>query len=1009
MSGAIDIAARKLMIEASAGSGKTYQLGARVIALVGLGGVDPERVVALTFTRKAAGEFADSVLSKLAGAATDAAAAVELRESIGGEIPAAEVLGKIVRALPRFQLGTIDGFFARVVRGFQYELGLTGGAFELLEGPSREAATGDLLAEVLGEALGGDGGDEFLHAFRRATLGKEGQGVLKLLEEFLGNWQAWWRSGIPAGAWGGAAVFGALPEVAAWEEEKGRLLSKLRDAHDEGPVGKLLDLFESHTVGSGRLGKAGVLFDRVLEQVPGSGAIEVVHGRKKLEFSESDSATWRELIGLLAGCELAAAVTRTEAIGELVGKLDERCEVRLRRRGRLGFDDVKELMGRWARDEQARLRREAIDFRLDARHDHWLLDEFQDTSRAEWTGIVGLLDEAAARDDGSLFVVGDRKQAIYGWRGGDVRLFDEVEKRFGADGSLEVRTMPRSWRSCPAVLELVNRVCGDEGAIRGLFGDGLAARWPWEEHSSARPRLTGEARVEVVPKDDKSGRLVELLQQLGIGRRELTCGVLVRTNNQVRTTAALLREHGFDVIEEGCRQPVADNPAGVALLHLLRWLADPADRFAREVVAMSPLAARVQERFGEPWQKAWEGLLASVADGGFAATVEELIEPVWAELSEFARRRVGDVIGALAEFDASGGSTARQAVRWLTDLEISQSPGVAAVQVMTIHKAKGLGFDVVVLPEVEDDQVPNRGGFKAASASSDGSPWLLHPPASWVRDLVPPLAEVEAQWGDDQRYEMMCVLYVALTRAKRGLYVLLPEVPKSRKSAESWASPANLVLQACGPAGDGSLFQTGDSDWFDGVSERTPRPAAVAPALAEGTALRGRSTPSGTKLDAGPVAAGAVGGLAFGREVHRLFERLAWLDDGLDGFGEGPVAKAVRECLEVEEIACLFRRHDGLEVFREQPIEVILDGRWMSGVIDRLLVERDAAGRVRSATVVDFKTDRVEQESELVERHSSQMLAYRQAVAAALDLDPGEIACTLVSTALGRAIKICVA
>lgn len=1007
MSGGIDITARKLMIEASAGSGKTYQLGARVIALVGLDGVDPERVVALTFTRKAAGEFADSVLSKLAGAATDAETAAELRESVGGEIPAAEVLGKIVRALPRFQLGTIDGFFARVVRGFQYELGLTGGAFELLEGPSREAATADLLAEVLGEALGGEGGEEFLHAFRRATAGREGQAVLSLLEEFLGDWQAWWRSGVPVAAWGGGGVFGDLPEVTAWEAEKGGLLSKLRDAQDDGPVGKLLDLFETHTVGSGRIGKAGVLFRRILEQVSGSGAIGVMHGRKRLEFSEADSATWRELIGLLAACELAAAVTRTEAIGELVGKLDERCEQRLRRRGLLGFDDVKELMGRWARDEQERIRREAIDFRLDARHDHWLLDEFQDTSRAEWIGIVGLLDEAAAREDGSLFVVGDRKQAIYGWRGGDVRLFDEVGRRFGADGSLEVRTMPRSWRSCPAVLELVNAVCGDAAAIRELFGDGLADRWPWETHSSARPMLSGEARVEVVAKDGKSDRLVELLQQLGIGRRELTCGVLVRTNKQVRTTAALLREHGFDVIEEGCRQPVADNPAGVALLHLLRWLADPADRFAREVVAMSPLAARVSERFGEPWQKAWEGLLAGVSQAGFAATIEGLIEPVWEELSEFARRRVGDVIGALAEFDARGGSTARQAVRWLTELEISQSPGVAAVQVMTIHKAKGLGFDVVVLPEIEDDQVPNRGGFKAASATSDGSPWLLHPPADWVRDLVPALAEVEGQWSDDQRYEMMCVLYVALTRAKRGLYVLLPEVPKSRKNAASWASPANLLALACGGAEEGPLFHAGDPGWIEGVPERIARSAPAVPALSDGVPVRARSTPSGAKAEAPRGSGSPGGGLGFGREVHRLLERVAWLEEGLGNLGEGPAADLVRECLENEEIAAFFQRREGVEALREQAVEVLLDGRWMSGVIDRLLITRDRQGKALAATVIDFKTDRVEQATALIERYSSQMLAYRSAVAEVLGLEPGVIDCVLISTGLKEVVKIC--
>jgi ATP-dependent helicase/nuclease subunit A len=86
---------------------------------------------------------------------------------------------------------------------------------------------------------------------------------------------------------------------------------------------------------------------------------------------------------------------------------------------------------------------------------------------------------------------------------------------------------------------------------------------------------------------------------------------------------------------------------------------------------------------------------------------------------------------------------------------------------------------------------------------------------------------------------------------------------------------------------------------------------------------------------------------------------------------------------------------------------VIIDGRWMSGVIDRLLVERDDSGRVRSATVIDFKTDRVEREDDLIERYSGQMLAYRMALAMVFEIEAAAIDCALVSTALKRLVKIC--
>ncbi|MEK7949520.1 UvrD-helicase domain-containing protein [Luteolibacter soli] len=990
------ILSKNLMILASAGSGKTFQLGNRVIGLVGSREVDPGRIVALTFTRKAAGEFADSVLSKLADCAMDPEEEQKLGAQIGEPFDARKTLARIIRVLPVFQLGTMDGFFARVVRGFQYELGLTGGTFELIEGPKLEAAMSDMLTELLGAALEREGAEDFLNAFRRATMGKEGTSVLRNIEEFLRHWHGLWKTGVKLEGWGGAALFAGLPEVEAWERDKRTLLDALRkDGLPESAL-KLLDQFEGHTVGSGKISKAGVLFERLLEAVSAEGVIEVPFGRTLVRFSEATSGRWREVFRLLAGCELAASVGRTRAVADLVASLDDECERRLRRKGLLGFDDVKVLLGRWTKDEESRLRREAVDFRLDGHYDHWLLDEFQDTSLAEWQGLVPLLDEATTRDDGTLFVVGDRKQAIYGWRGGDVTLFDEVSHRYG--GGLATRTMPESWRSCPAVLDLVNAVCGDFPTIRELFGPEMERRWQWEDHVAAKPNLTGEARVEVVAKDDREDRLVELLREIGVGEKNLTCGVLVRTNSQVRATAAMLRDEGFDVIEEGRRQPVADNAPGVALFHLIRWLADPNDAYARQVIAMSPLDGILKERHGEHWQAAWEGLLKAAREHGFAAMVEGLVEPLWKDMSEFSRRRAGDVIGALAEFDASGAGTPREVVRWITDLEIPQSPGAAAVQVLTIHKSKGLGFDVVVLPEMEDAQVPNHGDFNVARGLHAGDPWLLAPPASWVRSLVSSLCSAEEAWADDQRYEAMCVLYVALTRAKRGLYVLLPEVPKSRKDPGEWKSPANWIARSAGDS-----FQSGDPGWWRDVPDRQSVVKPPIPQLGVAKPRRARTSPSGAK--AVHAVMPSLAGMALGRDVHSLFERIGWVDDDPPKLPPGDAGALIRGLLAkpaVNEV--LSRKGRNVSLFREQPVEAILDGKWLSGVIDRLHVIRGDDGKVTALELIDFKTDAVEKAEQLAERYAGQMAAYRDVLSKAFGEVP--VGCVLLSTKLREVVVL---
>jgi ATP-dependent exoDNAse (exonuclease V) beta subunit len=123
------MALRHEMILASAGSGKTYALTNRFVRLLAHGAA-PERIVALTFTRKAAGEFFDEILKKLASAATDAKKAEKLAAEIGaptlGSADFLRLLRVVVTAMPRLNLGTLDGFFTRVVQNFPLELGLDG-------------------------------------------------------------------------------------------------------------------------------------------------------------------------------------------------------------------------------------------------------------------------------------------------------------------------------------------------------------------------------------------------------------------------------------------------------------------------------------------------------------------------------------------------------------------------------------------------------------------------------------------------------------------------------------------------------------------------------------------------------------------------------------------------------------------------------------------------------------------------------------------------------------------
>lgn len=985
-----DILAKNLLILASAGSGKTYQLGNRVIGKIGREEVDPERIVALTFTRKAAGEFADSVLTKLAEGSLDPKKAKGICEDIKADFDLPDILGKVIRSLPKLQFTTLDGFFSRIVRGFQYELGLTGGTFDLLEGERLKTAQAEILQGVLRDGFGGR--QDFYHAFRKATLGKGQQGVQRSLEEFVGTWHAIWKAGNRKEAFGNAEVFSDLPKVDDWAAQKDVLIAALKDDGQAKSWNAMLDNFSNHSVG--RTLKLNAFGLRLMEVLGESGPVEIKEGRKMLTIPLEQWTNWKSLFRLAIDCELAGAVAKTQAVGELMEQIDHEHSEQLRKRGLLGFDDVKTLLGEWSQSEEGRLRRELIDYRLDGRYDHWLLDEFQDTSRSEWRGLEPLIDEAVGDPEGSFFVVGDRKQGIYAWRGGDVSLFEDVRGRYG--NGLEVEPMDVSYRSCPAVLALVNSVCGNLPLIENLFGRSVKEQWQWKDHEAADPEVSGEAKVIDVAKDEDGELLVDELRRLGIGEKKLTCGVLVRTGDQVKKYADLLRAEGFDVIEAGQRNPGSDHAVGVVIKHLIQWLANPANEYSREVLAMSPVMAEL-EKFGEGWGKRWDLILQAVQRSGYARFVSTLIAPAWGELGLYGRRRAEDLISALSEFDGAGEACPRAAADWIRDLQVNQAPGVAAIEVMTIHKSKGLGFDVVMLPELPDrNQVPNAKDFKVAR----GENWLLQVPGKWAYLEYPETKAAFERWSESQKYETLCLLYVALTRAKRGLYAFLPEEPATRKdkpAGESHATPANLVRQSTGID-----FPESNPDWTDEVdSLEAPEPKAL-PRLPDGKAQRSRTNPSTRKKQSGT---GGGSGRRIGKEVHALFEKIEWLESGkVSSMPYTAAGKIVEDSLKVEAIHKVFE-NCGAELYLEQAFELISQGRWMSGVVDRMHVHREG-DRITKIEVIDFKTDGVKSAEELVTNYAGQMMDYQEALAAVFEVELSLVKCRLISTHLGEVIEV---
>ena len=1042
------------MILASAGAGKTYALTNRFVKLLAHG-AKPERIVALTFTRKAAGEFFDKILEKLAQAAGDPAAAQKLaREIERPEMGAGDFL-RLLRgmtdAMPRLRLGTLDGFFARVVQAFPLELGLAGD-FEVMEDHvARAERRGVLRRMFAGGARGlSEAQREFAEAFKRATFGREEKQLGAKLEAFLDEHHQIWLAAPELARWGDAALI--WPEGCEWlaAGDAAEAAGELRAwAAGAGLADKQRARWENF-IAAVAAWTPGAVMPRELEfllekalaawrEVGAGRAVTLEFDRKKQELTPAASAALAVLVRRVVGGELTRCLATTRGLGEVLRGYETVYHDAVRRAGKLGFDDVRRLLepGTGARvltqGEEAPGRL-AIDYRLDAEIDHWLLDEFQDTSFSQWSVLRSLIDEAVQDPEQrrSFFYVGDVKQAIFGWRGGDARLFREIFSHYNAmaPDTIAERHLVESWRPGPAIIEMVNAVFGDAGALEAIFPGETSARWSreWREHVSALPGRTGQAvLVHGEDEAERRQRMREIIAEIDPLTRGLSCAVLVRDNATAAEIAEFLREGGVAAVAGADLHVADDNPAAAALLSLVLAAAHPGDSIAWEHVRMTPLASILAVQGITTQDELTWRVLGEIDAGGFERMAEgwaRRLNETLAPDDGFSRERLRQFVAAAADFDATGSREAAEFVAFMREFTVRETESAAVVRVLTIHKSKGLGYDVVLLPELEGKKLDQKRDGLAVQRTADRSvEWVLDLPSKVFYEHEPVLAahvtEAEAEAG----YESLSLLYVAMTRAKRAMYILTKPPGKSVSRNFPRVLADTLGDEATNIAVGGLVFPgtwaSGDPLWYRAVSpEPQPETGTMLIATVEAPPVPRRLArrPSGERggeLDATRLfTLEPSGAVEFGRDVHACLAEVEWGSATSVNVLEtvwtrrGAAGAEAEACLGAAALAHVWAHPGGeAEVWREREFEVVLDGDWVTGAFDRVVVERDERGEVRRATIFDFKTDRVARESDVAEavrRHAGQINLYRRVAARLTGLNEADVRCELVFTRLRR-------
>lgn len=835
---------------------------------------------------------------------------------------------------------------------------------------------------------------------------------------------------------------------------------------------------------------------------------------------------------------------KTEGMFALMNQYTDRFEESILSTGRFTFDDITRAAVAVLSDGKVPTET-AFDYTQ--RFRHWMLDEFQDTNAAQKQVLDLILEDVLQPGDSkpfnhgnatyqasgaSLFVVGDVKQSIYGFRGGTPELLEKMLPH--EDGTpnddlwgqtMVYSELKKSFRSSPVIM-------GQEGFINRLFRGIEGVSHGFTTHESAKPERDGYVRISFLPKGDAeetrqaaceeikrlireewavsgeaatSGTATEsesapheeeteeqerkALAKITALKGDMSVGILVRSNKEVQE----LYQYLHSLFPNLSIEMVSDtfvaiaSPAGNVLMSFFQWLRHPADDYRRTVVQASPLGKALfppvemqrpapgasreeQDLYTATLCDSYLRVAAAWSDklrsDGYTAVVRELLNCL--SLPPHART-ASEWLQAAQQADAAG-KTPDEWIRFIRQLAYLSAPSSKSIQIMTMHKSKGLEFDAVVLPFTSDDEVTNTRKLNYL-LDETGEYVLLSPGGSGSRKGMQSLETAVERWKKERLEEEYNLLYVAFSRAKRANYVLLNGNAKILKSGkdENGNRPLNntsaaIILRALNLSDDRAtenemetiytLPETAEEgknparQWIDTMlreqqeAEQKHKKSAAPDETAEEADA---SNPSVIKLHSGrmqrrkvspsklgeeePAAAEESSetrpeyrnaeawadnsATDFGTDVHACFEQIDWLKEGQSATfstANGKAEKAVRAALAKPEIAAVFRRPSiCFCAYNEQDVDAIdnLDGQevWVSGIIDRLVLEYDADGQkpVRAA-IYDYKTNRIkdgntleQHDAELKKHYLPQMRSYCRLIVNMFDLPTNAVTATLIA------------
>lgn len=837
---------------ASAGSGKTHQLTGEFLRLLFSAPYAYRHILAVTFTNKATDEMKSRIVEELSNLASGRPSDYieKLRSSRHNSEEliretARTILIHILHDYSAFSISTIDRFFQQTMRAFARELGLGGGYNVELD-----------TDKVLSEAI-----DSMLYDLEKKGNKQLLDWLIRFSEEKVESGETWnikadirsLSSEIFKESYKAFSddVQEDIADKELMDDYKKMLLSYIRlyenQSRQIGEKGlNIMDRFNLKV--DDFKGGARSPFGNFLKWAKGEikeptdtflrlmGDVSFWYTKTtpadtKYKIEEAFSSGLNECVcDIISHYEDALNYQTAYEINRyfftlgILGDVDRKIREYAIENNIMLISDTTELLNKITKETDTPFVYEKIGTYID----HYMIDEFQDTSNMQWTNFSPLIKDSLAAGKANL-IVGDVKQSIYRWRNSDWNLLDEqLDIDFRNEG-INHQTLDVNWRSLPNVVDFNNAVFSQGSSLlQALYNNDLpedlvdnklmsfrskilkAYKGSYQQLPLKKMTETGRVEVSFIDRDEfpdwqqrsleQLPVVIEQMQDKGYSLKDIA--ILVRTKKEGADVATALLEYKdkhpgskykYDIISDEALFLNASKSIKL-IISLLRYLQKPSDisfktlavyeyyKFTNQLNAEDALNLYFSVSQDFPVDISVQ--LAHIRELPLYEMVEEIFNLFRDAMEENENVYIQAFLDTILDFTVRHISDLDSFLQWWDESGVRKTiftpDGQDAVRIMTIHKSKGLGFNVVLLPFCNWDLDHKLTTILWCHPKQEPFNKLHLVPVKYSQKLKKTIFEFE--YFDERLHafvDNLNVLYVAFTRAKKELIAFAPK-PKER-------------------------------------------------------------------------------------------------------------------------------------------------------------------------------------------------------------------------------------